>query len=341
MKRYIGIDLHKKKFTACYLIKTTAGMEKKFKEFSTDKMEEFLEDLQKTDEIAVETLTNTRYFVSVVSRKVKSVQVVNNHAFKVVSESVKKTDKNDASIIAEFLSKDMLPTIRLREEKYVEIESLAKTRDQLVGTRTGLRTKIGNILQGKGFTIPNKDLNSKKGKEKILDLKINEITKFEIRIIMEQIQYLNIGIKELEIKIIEKGKELKGFENITSITGIGNLSASILLSAIGGVENFAKSKKLDSYLGMVPRVRDSGGKEHHGRITKRGNKLGRKTLVQCAWVAIRYSEYLNCFYTRLKKGKGSGKAIIATARKLLGIIYMTLQENIIFEDFNKFLVKQN
>jgi transposase len=59
-----------------------------------------------------------------------------------------------------------------------------------------------------------------------------------------------------------------------------------------------------------------------GRITKRGNKLARTALVQCALIALRYSPYLAHFYARIKAARGTGKAIIALARKFLGIIYI-------------------
>jgi len=67
----------------------------------------------------------------------------------------------------------------------------------------------------------------------------------------------------------------------------------------------------------------------------------RTTLVQCTLVAIRYSGYLNAFYQRIKERRGSGKAIIATARKLLSIIYDTLKNGWVFEDFPAFKIKQN
>lgn len=81
--------------------------------------------------------------------------------------------------------------------------------------------------------------------------------------------------------------------------------------------------------------------EHYGRITKRGSKLGRTTLVQCCLIAIKYSYYLRSFYDRIKKARGSGKVIIATAKKLLGIIYHTLKNNWIFEDFPNFVLKNS
>jgi len=125
-------------------------------------------------------------------------------------------------------------------------------------------------------------------------------------------------------------------KNLISITGIGDISATILLNAIGDVNDFDGDHKLAAYIGIVPRVYIFNETSHYGRITKMGNKIVRTALVQCALIAIRYNPYLRTFYLRLKTKKGSGKAIIATARKLLTIVYRTLKNNWVFEDFNNF-----
>ena len=70
------------------------------------------------------------------------------------------------------------------------------------------------------------------------------------------------------------------------------------LSHIGDVNDFSSADKLASYFGIVPRVSNSNETEKTGRITKRGNKLARTTLVQCTLVAIRYSNYLGDFYRK-------------------------------------------
>jgi len=113
----------------------------------------------------------------------------------------------------------------------------------------------------------------------------------QIRIIEDSIKKTDHNDAELE----ECGKSLKGYRNITSIKGIGDKSAAILLSVIGDIHNFPIRKQLDSYFGIVPKVRNSGDTMRHGHISKQGSKLGRTTLVQCTLVAIRYSPYLR-FY---------------------------------------------
>ena len=178
-----------------------------------------------------------------------------------------------------------------------------------------------------------------KGLNRILEQPVEPTAHVELEVIVGQIKSLNEGIKKLDKELEDKGKELPGHENITSIKGIGKKSGSILLSVIGDINDFESEKKLAAYFGIVPRVNNSNEKEWQGHITKRGSKLGRTTLVQCTLIAIKYSPYLRNFYERIKAKKGSGKAIIATAKKLLFIIYYTLKENIVFEDFPNGVIK--
>jgi len=302
-------------------------------------MKVFKRDLRKTDRVAVESTGNTRWFSDQIRDLVEEVVVVNPRQFKVISQSVRKTDGSDAELLAFYLSKGLLPEIRMRDELSDEIKSLCVTRDKLVKLRTALKNKIHNILNAHGIQSRREDYSSEKGLRKVFEYPIHSIAKVELEVIAEQIRHLNEGIKRLDGEIEEKGQGLKGFENITSIKGIGSKSGSILLSVIGDIEDFESSKKLESYFGIVPRTRNSGDRVCHGRITKQGSKLGRTTLVQCTLVAIKYSPYLRRFYLRLKQKKGSGKAIIATSRKLLGIIYQTLKNDWVFEDFGNFVIR--
>lgn len=87
---------------------------------------------------------------------------------------------------------------------------------------------------------------------------------------------------------------------------------------------------------MVPRVSNSNETERSGRITKRGTKLGRTTLVQCGLIAKKYSSYLFQYHERIKKRRGGGKANIALARKLLSIVYQALKNRWVFTDFSRY-----
>lgn len=293
------------------------------------------------DELAVEATGNTDFFVEAIELSVSRVIVVNPRQFRVIRKSESKTDKKDARTLAFYLSKDMLPKCRRKSKLYQQVGSLSQTRDKFVKSRTYFMNKIHGLLNGCGFKLKKESLGTKIGLSRVLDYKVDEVTRFELDILIKQITSLNEMIKELDKKLIEVGKSLYGHENLVSIKGIGEKSASILLSAIGDVNDFADESKLAAYFGIVPRVRNSNEEERSGRITKRGTKLGRTTLVQCALVAIRYSDYLKSFYKKIMARRGSGKAIIATAKKLLGIIYRALKHNLIYEDFANFVLVDN
>lgn len=86
----------------------------------------------------------------------------------------------------------------------------------------------------------------------------------------------------------------------------------------------------------MPKKRQSNNALKTGKITKAGSKVGRTALIQCAWIVVKYNLHLKNFFERIKSKGGMKKAIVACARKLLVIIYNTLRNGWIFEDFSTF-----
>lgn len=334
--RYIGVDLHTNSLTVCFL---EEGKEECFATYTVEELSKFREVLKADDKLAVEATGNSNYFYDQLIDSVEEIVVVAPGQFDVIRRSVSKTDKNDARALAFFLSKGMLPRARIKKKTHREVASLVETRDRMVKLRTVLLNKIHGLLNAQGIKLKKESLSSRKGLQRALGYKIDTVAQLEIEIIVEQLAPLNKSIERLEEVINEQAKKLEGYDNVISIKGIGEKSAAILLSVIGDVNEFASENKLAAYFGLVPRVSSSNKTERNGRITKRGSKLGRTTLVQCALVAKKYSGYLKKFYERIKAKRGSGKAIIATAKKLLSVIYHTLKNKWVFEDFPNFVIK--
>lgn len=90
---------------------------------------------------------------------------------------------------------------------------------------------------------------------------------------------------------------------------------TIILNKIGDIKDFASSKKLVGYIGLAPSVRDTDKTIRHGHITKRGDKILKTTIVQAT--------------------------LIATARKMVEIIYRTLKYNLVYEDFNNGILAES
>ena len=337
---FIGVDLHTNSFTICRLGSDGSEAFETYQLAATE-IQRFCLSLDAGDEIAVEATGNTAWFCEEIRPCVGRIVVVNPRQFQVIRKSVNKTDKNDARALAFFLSKDMLPETRLKSTAEAEMSSLTQTRDVLVKQRTMLLNKVHAMFVRRGCKLKKEGLASNK---RLRDLDLSQFTALEqVELDALRTQALNLteALSALDKAIEAAGADLPGYEGISSIKGIGPRSAAILLSRIGNVSDFDSADKLAAYVGIVPKVSQSNETDNRGGITKRGDKLMRTTLVQCTLVAIRYSGYLNAFYRRIKERRGSGKAIIATARKLLSIIYDTLTNGWVFEDFTQFKIKQN
>lgn len=315
--------------------------ESSFQEYKLSELAGFQKSLRRGDQLAVEATGNARFFSEQVRERVRRVVVVNPRQFEVIKQSRSKTDKRDAYHMALYLSKGLLPEARMKSEAEAQLSSLVQTRDKLVKARTQLKNKLHALLISHGLESRKEAYSSERGLERVLAVgAFGEITRVEVEVIVAQIRSLNQSLHRLDEEIERQGARLEGHDSLTSIKGIGARSAAILLSVIGRVEEFADEDKLASYFGIVPVVKQSNETERHGGITKAGSKLGRTTLVQCTLVAIRHSPYLKQFYERIKARRGAGKAIIATARKFLGIVYRTLKNKWVFADFPNFVLAE-
>ena len=331
-RRYLGVDLHRNSFLVC----VREQGQGRFQRWSLEQLPEFAAGLRREDELAVEATGNTRWFCRAVGERLRRIVVVNPHQFRVISESVKKTDRRDAALLAEYLEKDLLPEVRRKSDQASEVAQAAQARDQLVKMRTMLKNQLHGLFSSYGVLLQKKQLASRRQRAGLGPIPLPPLADVQRRVLLGQIEALEASIAELERAITGAAQSLPGHENLVSVKGVGSLSAAILLSAIGPVKDFADPGHLAAYFGMVPRLNQSNETEHHGRITRRGNKLARTTLVQCALIAKRYSPSLSRFYERIQRRRGTGKAIVATARKLLTIIYYTLKNNWTFTDFAHF-----
>jgi len=328
----MGVDLHPDSFLVCI----REGGQSHWQRWSVEQADQFVSTLRPTDEIAVEATGNTRWFCQLLEKRVHRIVVVNPHQFRVISESVKKTDRRDAALLAEYLEKDLLPEVRQKSPQASMVAQAAQTRDELVKMRTMLKNSVHGLFCSYGARLQKKQLASRRQRAALRQIPLPPLADVQRKVLLDQIDSLDASIAVLEPAVIQEGRNLPGFKNIVSVKGIGELSSSILAATIGPVKDFAEPGNLGSYFGMVPRVAQSNQSEHHGRITRRGNKLARTTLVQCALIAKRYSPFLNRFYERIQRRRGAGKAIVATARKLLTILYHTLKNDWVFKDFPNF-----
>jgi transposase len=340
-KVFIGVDLHKHQITVCFL--STDGKERIEVYYFSDKgIESFIEQLKLLKEcgyeleLAVETTGNSEYFYNQVKVYVDKVIVLNTLKLKPIMKSYKKTDKNDCRIIAFFLSKDMLEgySVNMPSEEAKALRRLLKARHILMRARIGIKNQIHGILLGNGEETKKRFLTSKKGRDNLR--KMNYPEQGILNMLIDNIDNLDKQIAGIENEIEQKVKcRSREDEIIQSLPGFGKIISASIIAGIDNIDRFEDPKSLTAYVGLVPYVNNSGDEVRHGRITKTGPAYMRTALVQAVLAMLRSKEMkdhpLVVNYYKMKETKCSGKAIIATARKLLSIIWFLLKRNETFD----------
>jgi transposase len=336
----VGIDLHKTQFTIC--VRGKKGNE--FDKYPTTEegYASFLKKVslwQKKGEkvrVGVESTGNTRYFKNRMEEAKVEVIVINTLKLKVVNESVKKTDKHDAATIAEFLEKDMLPEAQLCSRESEQIRRLLKVRTTLVRSCVVIKNQIHALLTAEGFEDIKGSLQSKKGRQKALDTLSQWKNGLVAQPLVQTIDNLCENIKRIEDEIRKLVEGDRVVELLMTIPGCGEICAWTIRAYLDDINRFSSPKKFVSFAGLAPWVQNSNETIRHGRITKRGPQELRTALVQVVMGMRRMKKTTLAWrlmqrHEVLKKSKGSGKSIIATARKVATIIWHMLIEDVCFD----------
>lgn len=195
------------------------------------------------------------------------------------------------------------------------------TRDQ-----TLLKNKIHVILGKFNLNFQGSDLFGVKGRQWLA----NQQLPLECRLVVDN--YLELLDKtKQQISKLDKMINIKGGSNpqvklLKTIPGIGTTTAFLLVSEIGDINQFPSSKNSTSYLGLVPRLSQSGSHAYYGRITKVGNTYIMWALVQSAHRLIRYQANWRIRANKIAIRAGKKKAVVGIARKLATIVYAVLKK---------------
>ncbi|MBU1179979.1 IS110 family transposase [Patescibacteria group bacterium] len=329
---YIGADLHKK---TCYLtVMAKDGKIKKQTEISTDtdKVAEFFKKYKGAN-VAVESTMNWIPFYENVESIGCNVVLSNPLQTKAIAFARIKNDKVDSKILADLYRTNLLPTAYIQPRDIRDLKEIVRQRIGYVELRTRIKNKIHSVLFKNNIKHPFTNLYGKAGMIFLQKLALRNIYREELDQYLKTLEFLNEQIDEISDKIKSVAKEDYDCKLLMTIPGISYFSALTIKSEIGDIGRFPNGKKLCSYAGLIPSTYASAEKVRHGRITKRGSRWLRKTLVDAITSGSRNQNKISVFYQKLKKNKGTGKAKVAAARKLCEIIFAMLSDKQPFREF--------
>jgi len=327
---FIGVDLHKKVITVCVMSANLKIVARKtLYSDQPDQIVEFFRQFRPF-KVVVEATASYLWFAELLEPLAQEVVLANPKKLRVIAESTKKTDRLDAQILAEFLARDMIPRAYMPTTRQRQHRALVRHRQYLRGRITSVRCKIRHILSD--YNADRKNLfSSDCGLGYIEGVALSDAEKTVILQLWNEFQEHECRLTELTKKIkafIKKApqREAEARTIIMTAPGVGFVTAEVVLSELGDVSRFRNAKTVSAYAGLVPTVRQSGGKKSKDlRITKEGSGLLRWALVEAAWRLVATSRKWEAKYERLKKRGGAKRAIVAVARNLLCILYAMLR----------------
>jgi len=329
---YIGVDLHKK---TCYVtIMNRDGKIKKQTEISTeaDKVSKLFKRYPGVP-VAVESTMNWIPFYENLESLGCKVSLSNPLQTKAIAHARIKNDKVDSRILADLLRTNLLPTAYIQPRKIRDLKELVRERSSFVQMRTKIKNKIHSVLFKTGNRHEFTNLYGQAGMKWLSELELRDIFKQELNRYIETLKHLNEQVDKIS-DIIESTAKLDfDCKLLMTIPGISYYSALMIKSEIGDISRFKSASKLCSYAGLIPSTYASADKIRTGRITKRGSKWLRRTLIDAVTSGSRNHNRIGAFYKKLKKSKGTGKAKVAAGRKLCSVIFAILTDQVPFQNF--------
>ena len=331
-KLFIGMDLHKN--TSTFVVKDETGKLVNSAKVLTDKNEikKFIDSVKEksTDlSLVLEPVSQWYYFADLIENLDIGVHLAHPMKVKAIASARVKTDKIDAGVLCDLLRGNLLPEAYFSPKEVRGWKEQCRFRASLLNLRTQVKNKVHAILFKHGLRHNFSNLFGKGGRIWLAGLKLKEPFKSNLDKYLLLIDQLTDLIIQAE-KIIQTTVTNHPQANLlVSIPGISYCSALTIMAEIGDVSRFPSAKKLQGYAGLVPSTYNSGDRQIHGKITKQGSKWLRWIMIEAAYHQERCKKIpgFGSYYSSMKRRKGTKTAAVATARKLLAVVWRLLKDN--------------
>jgi transposase len=245
-----------------------------------------------------------------------------------------KTNKNDfidAEAIAEAVGRPTMRFVPIKSDDQLDLQSLHRVRERWVMRRTAVVNQIRGLLLERGITLPKGRCHLEAALPMILEDvegKLSGLVRLLLGQLKRELDHLALQLEEADVLIQKAAQEQEACQPLDAIPGIGPITATALLSAIGNGAAFQKGRDFAAWVGLVPREHSTGGKQKLLGIGKRGNTYLRKLFIQGARAVLQFKDKqspgLRNWLTQLTARTHYNVAAIALANKLARIAWAVL-----------------
>jgi transposase len=245
-----------------------------------------------------------------------------------------KSDYIDAEAISEAVQRPTMRFVPIKTEEQLDLQAVHRVRERWVMRRTAVINQIRGLLQERGMVLPKGRTHLEEGLPEILadaTVRISESFRVLLTQLKLELDALATRIAEMDRVMEQTAKENEDCQRLTTIPGIGPVTATALVAAVGNAAAFRKGRDLAAWVGMVPREYSTGGKQKLLGISKRGNSYLRRLFVQCARSVMQHRNKqpaaMSSWLAQLIGRAHQNVAIVALANKLLRTAWAVLRKN--------------
>lgn len=332
--KVLGIDLAKQSFQIHGV--DASGQTVLKRKLSRNQLSAFIAKLPPIL-IGMEACGGSHYWVRVFTRLGHKVRLIAPQFVKPFVKS-NKNDAVDAEAICEAVQRPSMRFVPSKTLEQQDIQSLHRIRSQAVARRTALSNQIRGLLMEYGVVIPKGISYVRKQIPTILEDADNELTflfREMLNELYDEMAHLDERIKNLEGKLSTLCAQNEECQRLLTIPGVGLLSASAMVAAIGDISVFKNGRELAAWLGLVPRQHSTGGKPTLLGISKRGDSYLRTLLIHggrtVVRVADKYQDRRNQWITELDKRRGKNISAVAVANKNARIAWALLSNKTTYQ----------
>jgi len=334
---YCGLDVSNKSIVFCIVDEKGEVLRRDVTTVTTAGLRDAFRNLPKKDELRCVTEAGplAESVCLMIEELGHAIAILDPRRAKAVTATRRKTDRLDAEMLAQLCRTNWFTKVHRKSGHARNMRSYLTARMLLVRTKGTFVSAIRGILRAHGIVVPA-------GRGELFEEFIRETLKKVEPMLREAIQPLFMIYQELcerEIKMTNKLRRRYVVQNdairrMMTIPGVGPIVASAFVATIDTPDRFRTGNQVACYLGLVPRIYQSGEMELRGRITRQGDELLRWLLIEAATVLLSVSKQeipLREWGLKLQEAKGFGKARVAVARKLACLMFTLWKRK---EDFD-------
>ncbi|MCA1677878.1 MAG: IS110 family transposase [Actinobacteria bacterium] len=323
--RTVALDVHKR-FAEVAVHED--GAVRRLGRFETRELKAFAASLSPDDHVVLESTAMTWAIAELLAEHAGRVTVSNPMRTRAIASAKVKTDKIDAKVLAQLGAADFLPEVWAPDAVTRALRRRVAHRSSLVVQRTRLRNQVHAVLTRNLIDAPMTDVFGQGGRQWLAGVALPEHEREQVDSDLRLHDALDREIELVERQLAGQALGDPNVRRLMTIPGVGAITALALVAVIGDITRFPTARNFVGYLGLDPRVRQSGEKAaRHGHISRAGQAHARGLLVEAAHTAIRTPGPLRAFHGRIATRRGKQIAICATARKLAVLAWHLLSKD--------------